>query len=338
MQADKAKDDLVRAAGELKAAEEHYNTLRDLYASTPSEVEEFVDAKTASSLPQFESSKPLIDMLGKIKEDLAKLKIQQRDIKPANKAFYKIQKDIDSKTRDQKDIEEKLAKAGVSTVGDQPLTRRVMNPAKIELKEKVTLSEGELNVRRLQFDDAKKRSEELAEQAGKRASIFERYNQLQTEEGIYEHEFETEKGKVDKKMQLLEMVTGTGGNPYFVTDGAVPSDKPVEPPVAIFLAAGLFGGAGAGLGLIFLREFVRSGYRNVQDAATSLSIPVLGFVQQMATRSEIRRNRRRHFVGVSMSLAAILLVGGSASLYLLQPKLLPASMKQAIDSVKTKLR
>jgi hypothetical protein len=41
---------------------------------------------------------------------------------------------------------------------------------------------------------------------------------------------------------------------------------------------------------------------------------------------------------VTASSSVILLIGGSASIYLLQPKLLPASMRAAIDSVKTKLR
>jgi capsular polysaccharide biosynthesis protein len=333
-----ARETLVRAETDWRSQEEKYKGALELYASTPTEVEEVVDSKTAAASPQAEGVKPLIDSLTRLKDEIEKLKTQQKGFKQAHPKYGLAQADIDKKTKEQKEIEEKLAKAGVSATGDQPMIRRVLNPAKDLRREEVARAETELRARKVAYDDAKKRADQLEEDNKKRVGIFKDYSTLRLEVETEETNFARAKETVTKKENILKTITSPAGNPYSITDGAVPSDKPVEPPVALFLAAGLFGGAGAGLGWIFMREFVRSTYRSVQDAAASLSIPVLGYVNEMATRSEIRRNRRRQIAGVSVSLAVILLIGGSASLYLLQPKLLPAPMKAAIDSVKTKFR
>jgi hypothetical protein len=104
------------------------------------------------------------------------------------------------------------------------------------------------------------------------------------------------------------------------------------------LIGGLIGGGGATIALTFLRELARSGYRSVQDASSSLSLPVLGYVNRMETRAELHGARRRQVLGIATSLTAILFVCGTASLYLLQPKLLPTPMKQALDTVKRNLK
>lgn len=337
-QYEKAKDEWVRVEAEYKVYEDKYHTALDLYASEPQFVQETIDEKTAAAMPQAEATKPLIEQRTKLRDEITKFKEEQKSLKPANKRYQLLQRDVDKREKEIKSIEEKLAAAGVVSSPDKPLSREVINQKKLALKEELIRAEGEYLGRKNQLRLTKDRLSQLEEDASKRAGIYERYNSLQTEETFYDKQYQDAKEELERKTNIINKVNSPAGNPYRILDVAVPSDKPVEPPVALFLIAGLVGGAGLGFGVVFLREFVRSTYRSVQDAAASLSIPVVGFVNRMATRGEIRRARRRQLFGVSVSLAIILFIGGSASLYLLQPKLLPAPMRAAIDSVKSKLK
>ena len=72
---------------------------------------------------------------------------------------------------EQKEIEEKLAKAGVSATGDQPMIRRVLNPAKDLRREEVARAETELRARKVAYDDAKKGRHQLEGDNKKRVGI-----------------------------------------------------------------------------------------------------------------------------------------------------------------------
>jgi hypothetical protein len=315
-----------------------YTSARDRFASEPLYIQEPIDERTAAASPQFDSTRALLDQVKSLKEDITRLKAEQKVLKPSNKKFGIKQQDIDAKAKELKDLEQQLSKAGLSTNGDKPMTREILNPAKLAAKEETSRAEADYKTRKNEFESLKNNVAELEVQSQRRAFIYTRYNQYQNDEDYFKSQYLDAKKLHEKRTTLLEQLRTAAMNPYKILDEAVPSERPVEPPVFLYLVGGLIGGGGATIALTFLRELARSGYRSVQDASSSLSLPVLGYVNRMDTRSELQGARRRQVIGIATSLTAILLLCGTASLYLLQPKLLPSPMKQALDTVKRNLK
>lgn len=337
-QAEKAKEELVKAESEMKRASDALAAARDRYASEPAMISVLVDDRTAQAASHADGTKPLLDQAKQLKEEIAKLRSEQKGLKPSNKQFGIKQKAIDDKSKELREVEQHLAKSGLTIDGDKPAERKVLNQAKLAAKEEVARAEADYLTRKNEYERVKDRVADLEIQAGRRAFIYTRYNQYQNDEEYFKNQYLEAKKLHERRSNLLEQLKTASMNPYRIIDDGVPSDKPVEPNVPLFLLTGLAGGAAVVAGLIFVREFLRSSYRGVQDAAASLSLPVLGFVNRMETSFELKRARRRQVIGFSASLSAIVLVGLTASLYLLQPKLLPSPMKQAFDTVKLKLK
>jgi capsular polysaccharide biosynthesis protein len=333
-----AKQDLTRAESEMNRHFDIYTAARDRFASEPLEIEEPIDERTAAASPQFDSTRALLDQVKSLKDDITRLKAEQTKLKPQHKQFGLKQQDIDAKGKELKELEQQLAKAGLSTNGDKPMTRKVLNAAKLAAKEEVARTEADYKTRKNEYESIKDKVAELEIQSQRRAFIYTRYNQYQNDEDYFKNQYLDAKKLTEKRTTLLDQLRTAAMNPYKILDEAVPSEKPVEPPVLLYLIGGLIGGGGATIALTFLRELARSGYRSVQDASSSLSLPVLGYVNRMETRAELHGARRRQVLGIATSLTAILFVCGTASLYLLQPKLLPTPMKQALDTVKRNLK
>ncbi len=116
-----------------------------------------------------------------------------------------------------------------------------------------------------------------------------------------------------KITQRLE--TSREGTRYTVLDPARLPLKPVKPNKAIVLLMGLFLGLGAGLGLVFMREFMDQSILDVEDAKQNLSGPVLGAIPRITTAEEIARERSAamtmtiisSIVGVVLVVAALLI-------------------------------
>jgi capsular polysaccharide biosynthesis protein len=337
-QYESAREEVKRLKSEMEALEFRSNHLRDLYASTARTIQKPVDEKTVSETPQFGATKQLLETKSTLDKEIAAMELELNTFKKAHPKYSSIKRQIDSKQNMLKEVNQKLEKAGLTPDKDMRLTQEVLNPDRIQLQADATEAEIAFKTKKREYERAKVNLEDLETQKESRSTIFARYKQLQEEEKLATKSYETARSNVETKEQFLKNLNNAAFNPYRISDIAVPSEKPVEPPVALYLVGGLVGGAGLGAGWIFLREIARSTYRSVPDASASLSIPILGFVNRMDTTIEVQRLRRRNSIGISTSLAAILLIGGTASLYLLQPKLLPQPMKQAIDSVKSKFK
>jgi len=73
---------------------------------------------------------------------------------------------------------------------------------------------------------------------------------------------------------------------------------------------GVFLGGAAGVGLIFLREFMDQSYLDIEDAKAGLSLPVLGAISRITTHEEIarERNRQTFWIFTSATIGMFLIV------------------------------
>jgi capsular polysaccharide biosynthesis protein len=337
-----ARAELIRQESELKGAEQRYQKAAKRQLDEPLYIEVEVD-KTAGNAAAVDSgpSKLMLDKLTEWRQKKADAETKLVGIKPLNKQYKLLKTEIAAADAEIKNLEGQLKKAGVATTpveSDKPVTRTVLNPEKLLRKQEADRAEEELETRRALFKQQEQRTAALEEQQKKRPQIYTTYQTLETSKDVVEKQYKESSDKVEVKKKILQRIQSVAGNPYRILDDAVPAESPTEPNAIIIIAIGLVGGAGLGLGWIFVREFVRASFRSVEDAAGSLSLPVLGVVNRMVTTREVRRRRLRSVLGVSASLAAILVVSTFAGLYLVQPKLLPSQMVYMIENVKQKFK
>ncbi len=77
-------------------------------------------------------------------------------------------------------------------------------------------------------------------------------------------------------------------NPFDITQEVYPPTKPTEPNPLLVISFALVAGIAIGLGTAVLLEYSSNGFRTVGDIGRVMAIPVLGSVQRIVTRREVR--------------------------------------------------
>jgi capsular polysaccharide biosynthesis protein len=109
------------------------------------------------------------------------------------------------------------------------------------------------------------------------------------------------------------------GTRYTIID---PPRLPLQPtkPRIIFVFIGLFLGGGAGVGLVFAREFLDQSFLDIEDAKENLDMPVLGAISRITTQEEIRREKEKKIISVITVLVSSTVLIIAAVLYSLLKK------------------
>jgi len=93
------------------------------------------------------------------------------------------------------------------------------------------------------------------------------------------------------------------GTKYNIVDPPRMPLKPVKPK-ALMAIIGIFLGAAAGVGLIFMREFMDQSYLDIEDAKIGLSLPILGAISRITTHEEIELERRKQAFWIFISVVS----------------------------------
>ncbi len=107
------------------------------------------------------------------------------------------------------------------------------------------------------------------------------------------------------------------GTRYTIID---PARLPLQPkkPQIIWVAIGLFLGAGAGVGLVFMREFLDHSFLDIDDAKLDLELPILGAISRITTHEQISQEnqlRARWMVLGLITCVVLITVSGLLSLF-----------------------
>lgn len=99
------------------------------------------------------------------------------------------------------------------------------------------------------------------------------------------------------------------GTRYNIVDPPRMPLKPVKPRILIFVI-GIFLGGAAGVGLVFMREFMDQSYLDIEDAKAGLSLPVLGAISRITTHEEIakERNKQTFWIFTSATVGMFIIV------------------------------
>ncbi len=100
------------------------------------------------------------------------------------------------------------------------------------------------------------------------------------------------------------------GEQFKVLDPARQAEKPFSPNRGQIDMMGALAGLAVGLGLVALREFTNSTFKNDDEVVQALALPVLAMVPVMQSRRE-DRSRRRRLIALWASSAAVVAVGAT---------------------------
>ncbi|MGH7150152.1 MAG: hypothetical protein ACREIU_05625, partial [Planctomycetota bacterium] len=186
------------------------------------------------------------------------------------------------------------------------------------------------------IEKTRERASAAAAKAAGRPALYHTCLLLQDERERAEAALAKAEADQQEQRALFEKLRDT--DPFEVTQAAMPPLRPTEPdPFALFAASLLVGG-GLGLAAAALREYGRTSYRTLEDAARSLPVPVLGAVAWVRTEVERRTLRRRRLAATFATSTAAILLTALFVAYWQKPEFLPSSVSTFLDSIRRSLR
>ncbi|MEQ8765248.1 MAG: Wzz/FepE/Etk N-terminal domain-containing protein [Planctomycetota bacterium] len=175
--------------------------------------------------------------------------------------------------------------------------------------------------------------EELNQEIDGLPQLLETRAQLEAKVDFAKATLEEAQKKYDSyetKLREANLVT-----PWQVLEEPRKPKSPSFPSVPIFVIAGLFLGAGLGVGLTFFFEFVNFSFRSIDEAVRSLPVPVLGAVNTIITEIEIRRQRLRRMLYLSFSTLIVAIAATAGLIWYQFPDVIPPSVVEAINNLRT---
>jgi uncharacterized protein involved in exopolysaccharide biosynthesis len=111
-----------------------------------------------------------------------------------------------------------------------------------------------------------------------------------------------------KITQRLE--ASKSGTRYTVIDPARLPLVPSKPSKTVVVLLGLLLGAAVGTGLVFGSEFMDQSFLDIEDAKTTLTLPILGGISRITTQEEIDRekDKRQKFIAITLLASGALIV------------------------------
>lgn len=111
-----------------------------------------------------------------------------------------------------------------------------------------------------------------------------------------------------KITQRLE--ASKSGTRYTVIDPARMPLVPSKPNKLVVILLGLLLGAACGTGLVFGSEFMNQSFLDIEDAKTTLELPILGGISRITTQEEIDKEKykQKKFIIITVIASAVLII------------------------------
>ncbi|MEM7310412.1 MAG: hypothetical protein AAF682_27290 [Planctomycetota bacterium] len=184
-------------------------------------------------------------------------------------------------------------------------------------------------------------SAEVEDKASKHQAQVANWNDLLRLHKAWEHAQE----ELDEANTLLRRAnsryktySAAQGEPYRIAEEPRAPAEATEPDPVVIVVASLLGGIAFGLAVAFLAEFSKSCFRSVGDLSRVMGVPILGVVNTIETKAEIRRRRFKRLVVGGSTLMILGSIGWFTYAWVYTPQKLPTSVVQAVDDFRLSLR
>ncbi|MDH4099360.1 MAG: chain length-determining protein [Nitrospirota bacterium] len=155
-----------------------------------------------------------------------------------------------------------------------------VNPTYQQLKDKYLAAESELSA--LDANQShlagliRQREADLRSLPTEKKRLIELENDRNAQKTVYDQlKIRLEQSQISKQMEVSDKSTT-----FRIVDPAVLSQKPVSPNRIMLILMGIVVGLGGGFGIIFLMDFFRSSFKDVQSVK-DLGLPVLAVIPRM---------------------------------------------------------
>lgn len=214
----------------------------------------------------------------------------------------------------------------------------VLNEEKVDLGNKITQLDLviETNERRLELLQEREvglsaKTQELQAAFADIDDLLDRRGRAASVASAVALRYSKLKGEVD----YLE---GPAGNPFSDLEAVHASTRPTEPNPILISIFSIFAGLAVGLGLAVLLEYSKSVFRSVTDVSRAMTVPVLGTVNHISTRAQMRRLvLHRLFMSV-LSISFVGVVGYVLWAYTSRQELLSDGLLESITNMREALK
>jgi len=267
--------------------------------------------------------------LRQLELDYLDLQDQLKEYRPEHHKYTEIQKKMSALDDRRDKLNTLITKGGVTT-------KTMPNPERTALKKTIdsdsleaeilrarqqmlseNLDHDDQNVNALQdvYRDLRERQEKLERLTATLASTELRYQE---------------------KVQQSKLMQSPLANPFVITEDVPTPEKPTEPNPWLIIAFAAMAGLASGVGLATVLEFSKNCFRDVHDISRVMVIPVLGTINTIVTRRQLRlRSARRMLVGLS----SVVVIGSVVFLtwaWATAPELLSPELREKIELFRSK--
>jgi len=276
--------------------------------------------------PGVDLSADIIEYQAQIRD----LQIEQRRLTPANRQFAAIEQEIERLERHIEDARRL----------EKPPTERLvseLNPAREELEDEIAQAKAEIAGVRGSLRKVNSLITELQRQAENDTENYLTLRTLDLQRGIEQDQVKENEERLAQIRIQLQLLKDIHQRPFEIVMPPRASETPTEPNPTVIVVFALIAGLAFGLGLAMLGEFGGNAFRSPSELQEVMAVPVLGTVNRIVTRAEIRtQHARRAIVGSSSAV----ILGGLAwftYVWASAPDKLPIRVLRAIDGLRDML-
>ena len=214
----------------------------------------------------------------------------------------------------------------------------VENPEKIRLGEQIDELDLEIDTYERRLEILRKRELELASKVQELQRAFSDIDGLDARRQEVLSVSEDIAKKFWQLKSEVDYLEGPAGNPFSELEKVHASTEPKEPDPILISVFSIFGGLALGLGLAIILEFSKSVFRSVSDISRVMTVPVLGTVNTITTRSEARRAMLQRSVMSASTLAFVGLISYLLWAYTSNRELLSDGMLENMTRLREALK
>ena len=317
----RAREEISNVQVQLVSERAGLGELELQYAEAPREVPE----ETVTGGLGYETRLGQIEMEIAIEED------RQEGLLPAHSQWQAAEQRI----RELQEELEQLVEEATSPISEMRLVR---NPKLEYLAGQIETAEVEIRQLEAKEQQLALTIEELANTHSKLAEIYREIKELDSEVFIARTNYDAIATRFEQRRSFVELINQPHANPFIVSEEAIAPLRHTSPNEALILMMGLALGLGVGLGLAVLAEFGNAGFRGVVDITRAMAVPVLGVVNAIVTREEVRRRSARQVMVTTSTLVLVAAVVWVTWAYENSPRLLGTELTRFIDDLRLDLR
>ena len=268
--------------------------------------------------------------LSQLEKAIASKKIELDGIRPAHSQYPIIEREIE-----ELEDEKRLLLGGQTN--EEVRTELVPNPLRATVEARVE----ELLTRKEVLEEKESQLGKAVQESGRRVSerqdVYGEIRVRNLEIELLNETLKENKVSYERVLNRLARMAGPGGNPFEITSEVAVPLKPTEPNPFLIIAFALVGGLALGIAWSVIAEFSKSCFRSVNDISRVIVAPVLGSVNTIVTRRDMRAQTARRFLVGTTSLAILGALVFLTWAWAFKPDLLPSDIRKVIENLRSAL-